>query len=313
MLLLLPEAASYHQASPLLAHLPTLLDGPRQTTYIEWVIAENTHSTHVTLVPYFVNDITTYRVPSFSHLCSHLSLSRFDHAWVMFFAAHFCHDDASVVLDSNEIINAVLWALARAKRLRLASEKTSLEIADPIQLKARLRYSEEWALWALDAKLITQTEQTIAPEALDFMTHYAQLSLGGASSANPEAIRDLVQRALHPFVLRRLKEDVLPELPPKTVEEIILPMIPDQARLYQELQEVYRNAIAQHQAEHDRPTETEASFFLEGLMRLRQVAIHPQQLLSEQFQNCGSNKIDLPLRSHFQSLLIATIGSLFFR
>ena len=123
-----------------------------------------------------------------------------------------------------------------------------------------------------------------------FLNPHAQLSLG-PSASTAEAVRDLVQRALHPFVLRRLKEDVLADLPPKIVQEIALPMAPDQGRLYHELALAYRNEIAKYQASHDLPTETEAAFFLEGLLRLRQVATHPQQLLGKQFQSCSSNKL----------------------
>lgn len=123
-----------------------------------------------------------------------------------------------------------------------------------------------------------------------FLNPYAQLS-PGAVSATPETVRELVQRALHPFVLRRLKEDVLPDLPSKTVEEIMLPMAYDQCCLYQELQEVYRHEIAKHQDENCLPTEAESAFFPEGLMRLRQVATYPQQLPGEHFQRCSSNKM----------------------
>lgn len=174
-LALLPEAVAVQTSdlhtSPLLRNLPTILEHHEKTAHLEWWIAEEGHSTSVILVPYFVDGITTYRVPSFSHLLSHSTLSSFDHAWVSFFAEHFYHDDAKIVLGSGDIINAILWALARVKRLRLASDITLIQPGQPLQLKARLRYSEEWALWALDAELITQTGEVITPEYLDFITH----------------------------------------------------------------------------------------------------------------------------------------------
>lgn len=134
-----------------------------------------------------------------------------------------------------------------------------------------------------------------------FLNPYAQLSLN-PSSSTAEALRDLVQRALHPFVLRRLKEDVLTDLPAKVVREIILPMARDQRRLYVELQEVYRHEIARYQRVGDLPTEAEAAFFLEGLLRLRQAATHPQQLTGDQFQTCASNKLAY-LREHVPVLI----------
>ncbi|HBI22432.1 MAG TPA: helicase SNF2, partial [Legionella sp.] len=134
-----------------------------------------------------------------------------------------------------------------------------------------------------------------------FLNPHAPLSLSSASST-PEAVRDLVQRALHPFVLRRLKEDVLADLPPKQVEKIALPMTHDQGHLYQELVTIYRNEIIKHQAAHDLPTEAEKAFFLEGLLRLRQVATDPQQLLGEKFQHCSSNKL-IYLSKHIPVLI----------
>lgn len=159
------------QTSPLLINMPTMLEVGAQIAHLEWALTDDSHSAGVILMPYFVDGIATYRVPSFSHLLSHLTLSSFETAWVMFFADNFCHDDALVVLDSEDIINPVLWALARASRLRLASDNILLQIEQSLQLKARLRYSEEWALWALDAELVSSTGETIAPEYLDFMTH----------------------------------------------------------------------------------------------------------------------------------------------
>ena len=145
-----------------------------------------------------------------------------------------------------------------------------------------------------------------------FLNPHAQLSLGSSASTT-EALRDLVQRALHPFVLRRLKEDVLPDLPKKIVKEISLPMVPEQGRLYQELLEVYRNELSKHQEEYELPTEADAAFFLEGLLRLRQVATHPQQLIGEQFQSCcASNKLNY-LREQIPILIDMAIVSLFFR
>jgi superfamily II DNA or RNA helicase len=169
-LALLPEPRAA-QKSPLLINMPRMLEVSTSKAHLEWALTEDSHSAGVILMPYFVDGITTYRVPSFSHLLSHLTLNRFDTAWVIFFADNFCHDDARVVLDSEDIVHAVLWALTCANRLRLASDNILLQIEQPLQLKARLRYSEEWALWALDAELISPTGETIAPEYLDFITH----------------------------------------------------------------------------------------------------------------------------------------------
>ena len=174
-LALLSDAAAgqtpNRHTSPLLLNIPTILEDHEHAAHLEWWLADEGHSTSVILVPYFVAGITTYQIPSLSHLLSHVTLSGFDKAWVNFFSEHVYHDDdATVVLVSGDIINAVLWALARAKRLRLRSDTTLIQLGQPLQLKARLRYAEEWALWALDAELMTLTGEIITPEYLDFIT-----------------------------------------------------------------------------------------------------------------------------------------------
>ena len=167
-LALLPDSTTN---SPLQLNLPTtVLEDTDKIAYLEWVLMEDSCSTSVILVPYFVDGISSYRIPSFTHLFTHLNLSPFDKAWVNFFANHFYHEDARIVLDSGQNIQAILWTLAQAKRLRLVSDNTLLEPDKPLQLKARLRYSEELILWALDAELITETGEIIAPEYLDLIT-----------------------------------------------------------------------------------------------------------------------------------------------
>ncbi len=125
----------------------------------------------------------------------------------------------------------------------------------------------------------------------NFLNPYAKLDLG-SELINADTVRSLLQRALHPFVLRRLKEDVLTDLPPKLREDVSLSMHPEQERLHQELLEVYRNEMAKRQDFHELPTESEAAFFLEGLLRLRQVATYPQQLMIDNFDLCFSNKLE---------------------
>lgn len=174
-LTLLPEPIAiqtpHQQTSALLSQVPTIIENIDNTAYLEWVITEDSHSTYARLVPYFIDGTTSYRIPSFTHLLSHRTLSHFDRDWVMFFAENFYQDDASIVLDSGDVIHTILWALAHAKRLRLASDSAPLKIGQPLELRARLHYSEEWSLWALDAELVTQTGEVIAPESLDFITH----------------------------------------------------------------------------------------------------------------------------------------------
>lgn len=165
-LVLLSESTNTSTASSASLQVPSLLNKQTETAYLEWSIAEESHSTLVILIPYFVDNCVTYRIPSFNHLLNHVSLNDFDSAWVNFFIAHCYHDNAKVTL-SGQNIDTILWALAQANRLRFAS--TAIELGLPLQLKARLRFSEEWKLWTLDAELMTENAEVITPESLDFI------------------------------------------------------------------------------------------------------------------------------------------------
>jgi SNF2 family DNA or RNA helicase len=96
---------------------------------------------------------------------------------------------------------------------------------------------------------------------------------GGVSRTINEDTRKLLAHALRPFILRRTKEQVARELPPKTEQTIYCEMEPAQRKLYNELREHYRASLLGRVA-----TEGLAKSkiqVLEALLRLRQAACHP--------------------------------------
>src|SRR6185312_11247917 len=96
--------------------------------------------------------------------------------------------------------------------------------------------------------------------------------LAGSKRPDPDALA-AVARALRPFILRRTKEEVAPELPAKHEETILCEMEPEQRRLYDELRLHYRANLLKR---IDRHGLAKAKIqVLEALLRLRQVACHP--------------------------------------
>jgi SNF2 family DNA or RNA helicase len=79
-------------------------------------------------------------------------------------------------------------------------------------------------------------------------------------------------RVLRPFILRRTKAEVAPELPPKHEETILCELDAPQARLYRELKEHYRARLLQGSGMDAGQGKIQV---LEALLRLRQVACHP--------------------------------------
>jgi len=96
--------------------------------------------------------------------------------------------------------------------------------------------------------------------------------VGGGSRPRPEVVA-LLARALRPFILRRNKEAVAPELPPKHQETILCELEPGQRRLYHELREHYRASLL-GRIEKQGLGKVKLQV-LEALLRLRQAACHP--------------------------------------
>ena len=88
-----------------------------------------------------------------------------------------------------------------------------------------------------------------------------------------------IGRAVRPFLLRRTKEEVLAELPPKTEQTLVCTLEGAQRRLYDELRRHYQQALAKQVAEVG--LGRSKILVLEALLRLRQAACHPGLVLAE--------------------------------
>jgi superfamily II DNA or RNA helicase len=97
----------------------------------------------------------------------------------------------------------------------------------------------------------------------------------------------VLQRA-RPFLLRRTKEKILAELPPKIESDLFFPLSPSQKEIYtRTVGEVRREVLAAYE---DRPSQQAGIVALAALTRLRQVCISPA-LLSPDL-DAASPKID---------------------
>jgi len=87
-----------------------------------------------------------------------------------------------------------------------------------------------------------------------------------------QAIHDL-RRKIYPFILRRLKKDVLKELPDKSEQILYVEMNPAQMRFYEQRRRFYQEAIA---AQVKQKGVAESQFFVfQALNELRQIACIP--------------------------------------
>jgi superfamily II DNA or RNA helicase len=88
--------------------------------------------------------------------------------------------------------------------------------------------------------------------------------------------REMLARAVRPFVLRRTKEQVAKELPAKLEQTLFCELPPKQRKLYDELRDHYRGALGARIQEQG--LGRVKILVLEALLRLRQAACHPALL-----------------------------------
>ncbi len=112
------------------------------------------------------------------------------------------------------------------------------------------------------------------------------------SLAQMDSADDLLalQRALRPFILRRTKTQVLPDLPEKSEQTLTCELAGDQRRQYDELLQHYRSTLLTKVRQTG--IKTAQIHVLEALLRLRQAALHPA-LLSDQGARGSSAKFDM--------------------
>ncbi len=117
--------------------------------------------------------------------------------------------------------------------------------------------------------------------------------VAGGSMRNPdEETRRLLGHALRPFILRRTKEQVARELPPKTEQTVYCELEPEQRKLYDELRRHYRDSLLKR-IETAGLANSKIQV-LEALLRLRQAACHPG-LLDSKRSSDSSAKLEVLL------------------
>jgi superfamily II DNA or RNA helicase len=183
------------------------------------------------------------------------------------------HEFDYVILDEAQAIKNATTASAKAARVLRGRHRLALT-GTPIEN----HLGEIWSLFEfLNPGFLgppTAFGRTIGPGRTD------RLQL------------DLLARALRPFILRRTKEQVAPELPDKFEQTIHCDLEPPQRRFYDELRDHYRQTLLNTVAR--RGLARSKMQVLEALLRLRQAASHPALVDSTRSAE-ASAKLDILL------------------
>jgi SNF2 family DNA or RNA helicase len=157
-----------------------------------------------------------------------------------------------VVLDEAQAIKNATTEAAKAVRLLNGKHRLALS-GTPIEN----HLGELWSLF-------------------DFLNPGMLGRIGRFSSLAQDADADqrtLLAAAVRPFILRRTKRQVAPELPERIEQTIIVELDADQRKSYDELREYYRKMLL-NKIDTDGIGKSQM-VILEALLRLRQAACHP--------------------------------------
>lgn len=174
-----------------------------------------------------------------------------------------------VVLDEAQAIKNNQSESAKAVRLLKSDYRLALS-GTPVQN----HMGELWSLF-----------EFLNPGLLGAASAFKTISGGSVDNS----ARDTLGKALRPFILRRTKAQVAPELPDKLEQTLVCELDREQRKLYNELREHYRaNLLTQVDQQGIGKSKMQ---ILEALLRLRQAACHPG-LIDKKRVDESSAKLD---------------------
>lgn len=114
----------------------------------------------------------------------------------------------------------------------------------------------------------------LQPELLGNETTFSKQFVNAIRQGD-ERMKFRLRQLISPFILRRSKQEVAPELPSLTEEVIYCDMAKKQNELYQHEKNSLRNILLEQTVEKGQ----QPLIVLNGILRLRQLACHPQMIL----------------------------------
>lgn len=123
----------------------------------------------------------------------------------------------------------------------------------------------------------------IQPDVFGTEADYQKQYINPIKQGN-QRIEQKLLKLISPFILRRSKQEVAPELPSLTEEVIYCEMTDDQKDIYQNEKNGLRNLLLQHQRQKENRNNL---IVLNGIMQLRQLASHPGMVNSDYSGSSG--------------------------
>jgi non-specific serine/threonine protein kinase len=187
-----------------------------------------------------------------------------------------------VILDESQAIKNPSTKTAKAVRVLQSDHRLALT-GTPVENTTE----ELWSQFAF-----------LNPGLLGSFSYFKREFSSPIENEGDQEAAELLKSIVYPFILRRTKAQVAPELPSRTERILYTDMEPAQKKIYQETRDYFRAKLL-GMIERDGYDQARMNV-LEGLLRLRQICNHPK-LVQDDFQG-RSAKMNL-LMERVESLL----------
>ncbi len=182
-----------------------------------------------------------------------------------------------VILDESQAIKNPLAETAKAARL-LNAERRLVLTGTPVENSTL----ELWSQFAF-----------LNPGLLGNLDYFREEFVTPIEKKQNQETAQFLRKMVHPFILRRTKDQVAPELPPRSERLLEIEMEPAQRRMYVKQRDYYR-ALLLGLIDNEGINNARMKV-LEGLLRLRQICNHPK-LVAPDFRGL-SGKFELLLET----------------
>jgi superfamily II DNA or RNA helicase len=193
----------------------------------------------------------------------------------------------------NELLSQVPFELAIFDEVQIAKNQNSRVHASLLTTDAQMRLGLTGTPIENHLRELKSLFDVVLPTYMPSDTDYRELFVKPIEKENSKERRALLRRFINPFVLRRKKGEVLPDLPVKTEEIAHCMLSPEQQMYYQSTLHQSRQFLLQQLQDEGTPIPYMHIFAL--LSNLKQICNHPAVFLKKpaDYKKYESGKWDL--------------------
>jgi superfamily II DNA or RNA helicase len=190
------------------------------------------------------------------------------------------HEDYDVLLTSygiwrreKELLSQIRFEVAVLDEIQMAKNYRSKLHGSLLSLKSRMSVGLTGTPIENYLRELKSIFDIVLPTYMPGATDFREFFILPIEKNQDDKRKRLLSRFIHPFILRRKKEDVLSDLPEKIEEISFCPLLPQQQQLYKETLEQSKAAILREMGHEGDAIPYLHVFAL--LARLKQICDHP--------------------------------------